>query len=152
MFLVGSKERIWTMSAHSTILLTILFGGSFEVKVEQMAYYILLGFPCSSAGKESACNVGDLGLIHGLGRSSGEGKGYPFQYSGQKNSMDCIVYGVAKSQIQLSDFHFHVVRNFLKLYRDWAGLCFPNFLNDESFLAFLSFFPRSWFNTSVLRV
>ena len=39
-----------------------------------------LGFPCGSAGKESACNVGDLGLTPGLGRSPGEGKGYPFQY------------------------------------------------------------------------
>jgi len=40
------------------------------------------GFPCGSAGKESACNVGDLGLIPGLGRSPGEGEGYPLQYSG----------------------------------------------------------------------
>ena len=48
-----------------------------------------LGFPCGSAGKESACNVGDLGLVPGLGRSPGEGKGYPLQYSGLENSMDC---------------------------------------------------------------
>ena len=41
-----------------------------------------LCFPCGSAGKESACNVGDLGLIPGLGRSPGEGEGYPLQYSG----------------------------------------------------------------------
>ena len=54
------------MSAHSTIELTILIGGSCEAKVEQMAYDILLGFPCSSTGKESACNVGDLRLIPGL--------------------------------------------------------------------------------------
>ena len=58
-----------------------------------------------SAGKESACNAGDLGSIRGLGRSPGEGKGYPLQYSGLKNSMDCIVHGVAKSWTQLSDFH-----------------------------------------------
>ena len=38
---------------------------------------VFLGFPCGSAGKESACNVGDLGSIPGLGRSPGEGKGYP---------------------------------------------------------------------------
>ena len=44
------------------------------------------GFPCGSAGKESACNEGDLGLIPGLGRSPGEGKGYPLQYSGLENS------------------------------------------------------------------
>ena len=51
---------------------------------------------CGSAGKESTCNVGDLGLIPGLGRSSGEGKGYPLQYSGLENSMDSIVHGVTE--------------------------------------------------------
>ena len=65
------------------------------------------GFPCGSADKESSCNVGDLGLIPGLGRSPREGKGYPLQYSGLENSMDCIVHGVAKSQTQLSDFHLY---------------------------------------------
>ena len=67
---------------------------------------VFLGFPCGSAGKESACNVGDLGLIHGLGRFPGEGNGYPLQYSGLENSIDCIVHGIAKSGTQLSDFHF----------------------------------------------
>ena len=66
-----------------------------------------MGFPCGSIGKESASNEGDLGLIPELGRSSGEEKGYPLQYSGLENSMDCIVHGVAKSQTRLSDFHFH---------------------------------------------
>ena len=56
------------------------------------------GLPLWLSGKESACNAGDLGLIPGLGRSPGEGKGYPLQYSGLENSMDCIVHGVAKSQ------------------------------------------------------
>ena len=65
-------------------------------------------FPCSSAGKESACNAGDLDSISGLGRSPGEGKGYPFQCCGLENSMDCNVRGVAKNQTQLSDFHFHL--------------------------------------------
>ena len=59
---------------------------------------VFLGFPCGSGGKESAYNTGDLGLIPGLGRSTGEGKGYPCQYSGLENSMDCIVRGVAKRQ------------------------------------------------------
>ena len=54
---------------------------------------VFLGFPRGSAGKESACNVGDLGSIPELGRSPGEGKGYPFQYSGLENSMDCVVHG-----------------------------------------------------------
>ena len=57
-----------------------------------------MGFPCGSAGKESACNAGDLGLIPGLGRSPGEGKDYPLPYSGLEKSMACIVQGVAKSQ------------------------------------------------------
>ena len=60
-----------------------------------------------SDGEESTYNAGDLGSIPRLGRSPGEGKGYPLQYSGLENSMDSIVHGVAKSQTQLSDFHFH---------------------------------------------
>ena len=68
-----------------------------------------MGFPCGSAGKESTSNAGDLGLILGVGRSSGEGKGYPLQYSGLENSVNCIVHGVTKSQTQLSDFHFQFI-------------------------------------------
>ena len=67
---------------------------------------IFRGFLGGSTGKESACNVGDLGLIPGLGRSPGEGKGYPLQYSGLQNSMDCLVHGVAKSQTRLNNFHW----------------------------------------------
>ena len=63
------------------------------------------GFPCGLASKESACNVGDLGSIPGLGRFPGEGKGYPLQYSSLENSMDCIVHGVSNSWTQLSYFH-----------------------------------------------
>ena len=54
----------------------------------------VLEFPCGSAGKESTCNAGDLGSIPRLGRSPGEGKGYPPRYSGLENSMDS--HGVAK--------------------------------------------------------
>ena len=68
--------------------------------------WFIWGFPGSSAGKESTCNAGDPGSIPGLGRCPGEGKGYPLQYSDLENSMDYIVHGVAKSQTQLSDFHF----------------------------------------------
>ena len=69
---------------------------------------MFLGFPGGSVGKESTCNVGDLGSIPGLGRFPGEGNRYPLQYSGLENSMDCIVYGVAESWTRLSAFHFHV--------------------------------------------
>ena len=65
------------------------------------------GFPAGSAGKECACVAGDLGSIPGLGRSPGEGNGYPLQYSGLENSMDCIIHGAAKNRTRLSDFHFH---------------------------------------------
>ena len=67
---------------------------------------MLKGFPGGLAGKESACNAGSLGSIPGLGRSPGEGNGYPLQYFGLENSMDCIVHGVAKGRSRLSDFHF----------------------------------------------
>ena len=53
-----------------------------------------MGFPGSSAGKESACNAGDSSSIPVSGRSAVEGIGYPLQYSGLENSMDCIVHGV----------------------------------------------------------
>ena len=62
-----------------------------------------------SEGKASACNMGDLGLIPGLGSSPGEGSGYPLQYSGLEESMDYLVYGVTKSQRRLSDFHTLIV-------------------------------------------
>ena len=58
---------------------------------------VFLDFTGGSAGKESTCNVGDLGSIPGLGRSPGEGKGYPLQYSGLENSMDCTVREVTES-------------------------------------------------------
>ena len=64
------------------------------------------GLPDNSAGKESTCSAGNLGLIPGLGKYPGEWKGYPLQYSRLENSVDYIVRRVAKSQTQLSDFHF----------------------------------------------
>ena len=70
-----------------------------------------IGFLGGSDSKESACNAGDLGLIPGSGRSIGEKNDYPVQHSCLENSMDreawwATVHGVAKSQIQLSDYHF----------------------------------------------
>jgi len=98
------------------------------------------GFPCGSAGKESACNVGDLGLIPGFGKSPGEEKGYPLQYSGLENSMDCIVHGVTESQALLSDFYFLQSLIVLNLFErnkftSWnktTRLCFS--LNSRSFV------------------
>ena len=72
-----------------------------------------LGFPGGSDGKESTCNAGDLGSTPWFGRSPGEGNGYPLQYSGQRNSMDCMAHGFAESDTteRLSLFHFAHPRN-----------------------------------------
>ena len=79
------------------------------------------GFPCGSAGKASACSAGDLGSVSGLGRSPGEGNGYPLQYPGLENSMDCIVRGVTESDTaeRLSHSHF-------------AVRCCPGCLNQDA--------------------
>ena len=81
--LEGRQEELGKVKTHKGVVLSDTPQG--------------LGFPCGSAGKESACNVGDLGSVPGLGSSTGERKGYPLQYSGLENSMDSVVHGVAKS-------------------------------------------------------
>ena len=73
--------------------------GKIRWRRDRLPTPVFLGFPGGSAGKESTCNAGDLGSIPGLGRSPGEGKGNPPQYSGLENSMDCIVHGVAESDM-----------------------------------------------------
>ena len=83
-----------------------IFGWKTYYIVFLLKFILWMGFSDSSAGKEFACNGGHLGLIPGLGRYPGEGKGYPLQYSGLENSIDCIVHRVTKSQTRLSDFHF----------------------------------------------
>ena len=89
--------------------------GKIRWRRDRLPTPLFLGFPCGSAGKESACNAGDLGSIPGLGRFPGEGKGYPLQCSGLENSMDCIDHGVAKSWTRLSDFHFHNYLDYLSM-------------------------------------
>ena len=74
--------------------------------------YIMLGLPCSSTSKEPTCDAGDQDSIPGLGSSSGEGNGNPFQYSCLENPIDretwqATVCGVTKSQTRLSDLHTH---------------------------------------------
>ena len=90
-----------TRPTHPTGSLPMLPGYTVE------ALFTLFEFQlsCSPAGKESTCNVGDLGLIPGLGRSPGEGKGYPLQYSNLENPMDYIIHGITKSRTRPSDFH-----------------------------------------------
>ena len=62
--------------------------GNIPWRRDRIPAPVFLGFPCGSAGKESTCSAGDLSSIPGLGRSPGEGIGYPCQYSGLENSMD----------------------------------------------------------------
>ena len=117
---------------------------------------VFLGFPCGSAGKETVCNVGDLDLIPGLRRSPGEGKGYPLQYSGLENSMDCIVQRVTKSQTQMSDFHFTYYSSTRKLMYTFMVLKYLNFSHkprQNSQLAFISFLcPRPFHVVEVIQV
>ena len=76
----------------------ILIIHTYELKITlDMEQICILVVPGGSAGKESACSVGGLGSIPGLGRSPGEGNYYPLQYSGLEKSMDYIVQGVTKS-------------------------------------------------------
>ena len=78
--------------------------------LESKIYTACWGFPCSSVGKESACNAGNLGSIPESERSHGEGNGYPLQYSCLENSMDrgvqqAIVHGVARVKHNLNHHH-----------------------------------------------
>jgi len=102
--LVYLCEEMNSRSSYSAILASVL---SLDLLILVITKLLHAGFPGGSAGKESTCNVGDLGSIPGLERSPGEGNIYPLQYSDLENSMDCIVHGVAKSWTQLKDFHFH---------------------------------------------
>ena len=70
----------------------------FGTKSTVSKYFIMWTYLVLSNGKESACNAGVWGLIPGFRRSPGEGNGYPLQYSGLENFMDCVVHGVTKSQ------------------------------------------------------
>ena len=86
--------------------------GKIHWRRDRLPTLVFLGFPGGSDGKESTCNAGDLGLIPGLGRSPGEGKGYPLQYSCLENSVDrgawqATVQWITKSRTWLSDFHTH---------------------------------------------
>ena len=110
----GTEE--WWASVYgvtqSQTRLKRLSRSSSSWRRDRLPTLVLLGLPCGSAGKESACSVGDLGSIPGLGRSPGEGKGYPLQYSGLENSRDYIVHGVEKSWTRLSDFHIFSKKDF----------------------------------------
>ena len=92
---IRAQDFLLPMAYNKRVFITIFFTCPLANKASLVAQLI----------KESSCNVGDLGSIPELGRSPGEGKGYPLQCSGLENSMDGIVPRVAKSQTRLSDFH-----------------------------------------------
>ena len=100
----------------------ISWGKKIHWRRDRLPTPIFLGFPRGSAGKESACNAGDLGSIPGLGRYPGEGIGYPLQYSGLGNPMDRGARQVAKSQTWLSDFHFHFLYHWALRKAPWVSL------------------------------
>ena len=106
MFLPGEFHEQSNLEGYSP------WGHKESDMTERLTLSLSFGsFPGGSDSKESACNAGDPGLIPGLRRSPGEGKGYPFQYSCLENSMDrgawrATVHEVEKSQTQLSDFDF----------------------------------------------
>ena len=77
----GGRQSIASMDFLFMMCIDFVYGNRF--------FKAILDFPSGSAEKESTRSVGDQGLIPWLGRSPGEGKGYPFQYSGLQNSMDC---------------------------------------------------------------
>ena len=113
----GFQTTAFSLSSRATETelqcLSLFSSGQQSYQIRETSfnpYHLLLrGFPSSSAGKESTCNVGDLSSIPGFGRSPGEGKGSPLQYSGLQNCMDCTVHGAAKSLTRMSDFHFHLL-------------------------------------------
>ena len=91
-----------------------------QVSKFQIINIISGGFSCGSAGKESACDAGDVGSIPGLGISpiQREGNGYALQHSGLENSIDCIDHEVAKSWTQPSDFLINVIGYMPRIYKN----------------------------------
>ena len=111
------------------------------------------GFPCSSIGKESTCHAGERGSVPVLGRSPGEGKGYPLQYSGLENPMDYTVCGVAESRTGLSNFHSLALLCFILNYNvhihlcTWTAVCFPHWNVNSASLV-----PRTVLGTQCIFV
>ena len=121
--------------------------GKIHWRRDRLPTPVFLGFPSGSPSKESACNAGDLDSTPGLGRFPAEGNGYPLQYSGLENCMDCIVHGVAKSQTRLSDFHFTILY-LHSMSVELLGLLPPVLASLSSRpyqpLPFLAILPNKW--------
>ena len=98
-------------------------GEEIHWRSDRLPTPVFLGFPCGLAGKESVCNAGDLGLIPGLGRSPGEGKSYPLQYSDLENSMGCIVHGGLKKSDTTERLTLSLLDCPLVVYRNATDFC-----------------------------
>ena len=107
---------------------------------DRLPTQVFLGFPCGSAGKESTCNAGDLGLIPGLGRSPGEGKGSPLQYSGLENSSSTQSMGSQRVRQDWATLHFT-----LSIYLGMScGFTFNLLRNDQAiFQAAVAFYSST---------
>ena len=95
----------WELPAHYIYISYTIEKTGINVRIK-MEVYVTDNFSNSSIAKESTCHAGYPSSIPGLGKSTGEGNGYPHQYCGLENSMDYIVHSVSKSQTRLSDLHF----------------------------------------------
>ena len=95
----GSFSMIWLFTSGGQSIGASTSALALPMNIQ--GWFPLGDFPCGSAGKESICNVGDLGSVPELGRSPGEGKGYTLQYSGLENSMGCIVYGALEKDMAI---------------------------------------------------
>ena len=115
-------QLVKNLPAMQETLVVFLGQEDLHWKRDKLPTLVFLGFPYGSAGEESACNVGDLGLITMLGRFPGEGNGYPLQYSGLENSMDCTVHRTTKSRARPRNFHFTNIAVCIWLY---LFPCFP---------------------------
>ena len=117
---VGHNWSNWTDTPRATLIAQLLriclqcrkprFDSSVRTihwRKDRLLTPVFLGFLCGSAGKESACNAGDLSSIPRLGRSPGEGKGYLLQYSGLENSMQSVGSQKVENSWATFTFTFH---------------------------------------------
>ena len=137
LLLVGNKIPTSDLRQSAWVLRRM---GSLGVAAAVLDREDFISFPDSSVGKKSTCNAGDLSSTPGLGRSPGEGKGYPLQYSILENSMDCVVHGIAKSRIKLSDLHFQ-----------FSLISFQSSVDTEGLVHTPSFLSLQWDKSPLLR-
>ena len=99
--------QLWLHSGLSVLChVTLQLLGLLHSMVASFQKGTFWDFPSSPVVKNLSSNARDMGSIPGFGRSPGEEKGYPLQYSGLENSMVSIVHGITKSRTRLSNFHF----------------------------------------------